>query len=103
MKEATGQSSYTMMEQFGILIEIGAKSIYRGGKRCLKLEEETEQGCEKISEVGGGTGGRTGGRGLVKLMTSEICTDVCLLVLTLTSAISHISCDNLIITGSGIS
>lgn len=63
MKEAAGQSSFVMMEQFGILIEIGAKSIYRGGKRCLKLEEETEQGCEKIREVGGRTGGRTGGRG----------------------------------------
>lgn len=64
MKEAAGQSSFVMMEQFGILIEIGAKSIYRGGKRCLKLEEETEQGCEKIREDGEGQeGGQEGGVG----------------------------------------
>lgn len=80
MKEAARQSSFSVMEQFGILIEMGVINKSTGTEKKKPKTgrgDRTRENKERKMERGRGR------KGDEIYMTSEVCTNVYLLVLTL--------------------
>lgn len=67
MKEAAGQSPFSAVEQFGILIETEVKQIYRRRRQSERVSERRRGGRERGENC----------------TASEVYTNVCLLVSTM--------------------